>query len=300
MNCLIPGGALMEVPARPNFSKGPASLAWMQPPAASALVAALDSKPSTTLTANSMLRTVVQQYLLYRWYQKGTCGIGLAAKPGSSNHESGLAIDVAEHATWQTALEAQGFSWLGSSDPVHFDFAGSGIVDLHGMDVLAFQQLWNINNPGDPIAEDGDYGPETEARLTSSPTDGFAVPPSCGGSAGAAGSAGSAGSAGAGAVAGAGGAGSGGVAGVAGQTSGGSAASNAESGCSCRAERRAPGGEWMLFGSALLFASFRRRRQRRRRLSRRGAGGLGERGAPGAAAGAPFPPSVAPPKRSRS
>jgi hypothetical protein len=36
-----------------------------------------------------MLRTVAQQYLLYTWYQNGQCGIGLAAKLGNSNHETG-------------------------------------------------------------------------------------------------------------------------------------------------------------------------------------------------------------------
>jgi len=262
MNCLIPGGALVEVPARPNFVKGPASLAWMQPPAVTAFVAALDSKPGTTLTSNSMLRTVAQQYLLYRWYQKGTCGISLAATPGNSNHESGLAIDVAEHGTWKATLQSEGFSWLGASDPVHFDFAGAGSVDLSGMDVLAFQKLWNLNNPGDPIAEDGDYGPQTEARLSQSPTDGFAIPPSCGvgGAAGAAGSGGGAGEAGSAAMAGAGGA-SGGSAGVAGAATGGAAAATrADSGCGCRSAQSRGNGRWALLALLLVAAAFTRRR----------------------------------------
>ena len=48
-------------------------------------------------------------------------------------------------------------------DPVHFDHLGS--PDIRGRDVLAFQRLWNRNNPNDQIAEDGDYGPATESRL---------------------------------------------------------------------------------------------------------------------------------------
>src|SRR6185295_1573448 len=40
--------------------------------------------------------------------------------------------------------------------------------------------LWNLNNPGDVIAEDGAYGPMTEARLMASPADGFAIPTDCG------------------------------------------------------------------------------------------------------------------------
>ncbi len=221
MNCLIPGGALKPVPARPNFKKGGATLAWMQPAAVDALVKALDAHSSTTFTANSMLRTVAGQYLLYRWYQKGTCGISLAASPGTSNHESGLAIDVHEYSTWKSALTAQGFSWLGSSDPVHYDYAGPGTVNLKGKDVLAFQKLWNLNNPNDLIAEDGIYGPQTGARLAKSPAGGFATGPSCGsgGSGGTGGTGGSGGGTGTGGSS-AGGSGGSATAGGAGGTAG--------------------------------------------------------------------------------
>jgi MYXO-CTERM domain-containing protein len=40
--------------------------------------------------------------------------------------------------------------------------------------VRAFQRLWNTNNPGDRIGEDGAYGPMTEARLARAPAAGFA------------------------------------------------------------------------------------------------------------------------------
>jgi len=42
----------------------------------------------------SAYRTVAQQYLIYRWYRAGRCGIPVAAQPGASNHESGRALDV--------------------------------------------------------------------------------------------------------------------------------------------------------------------------------------------------------------
>ena len=261
MNCSIPGGALMEVPDRPNFEKGPATLAFLQPPAVAGLVAALDENPSTTLTSQSMLRTVAQQYLLYRWYQNAACGISLAATPGNSNHESGLAIDVSNHAAWQASLEAHDFSWLGSSDPVHFDFAGPGIVDLSGSDVLAFQELWNANNPGDPITEDGDYGPTTASRLEQSPADGFPTPPSCG----AAGTGGAAGAAGAGA--GGSSAGTGGSAGaVAGAAGAGATpsvrAEDSSSGCGCRSARDR-GGSWSVLFLALLLIARQKRARRK-------------------------------------
>ncbi|MFO0550016.1 MAG: M15 family metallopeptidase [Polyangiaceae bacterium] len=171
--------AFVEVPVLPNVSWSDTVFPYLEAPARDAFVAAAGDLPSQHLTVNSMLRTVAQQLLLYRWYQEGRCGIGLAATPGNSNHETGLAFDVAEHATWQSTLEAHGFSWLGASDPVHFDYTGAGATDYRGADVLAFQVLWNKNHPEDPITEDGDYGPQTEARLLAAPVDGFPIGPSC-------------------------------------------------------------------------------------------------------------------------
>ena len=55
-------------------------------------------------------------------------------------------------------------------------------MDLRSQTVLAFQRLWNRNNPRDRIAEDGDYGPATESRLRRTPADGFPIGASCGSS----------------------------------------------------------------------------------------------------------------------
>ena len=71
----------------------------------------------------------------------------------------------------RSTLESEGCSWLGSRDPVHFDCPGG---DQRSQAVLAFQKLWNLNNPGDRISEDGAYGPQTESRLASTPAGGFA------------------------------------------------------------------------------------------------------------------------------
>ena len=180
VDCARPG-IYAEVPDRPNLTLGSAVFPYLETPARDQLVAALDEHASTAMTVNSMLRSVVAQYLLYAWYQQGLCGITAAATPGSSNHESGLALDVSEYATWQTALEAHDFTWFGSGDVVHFTYTGPGAVDLRSDNVLAFQRLWNYNNPADPIAEDGDYGPQTGARIGASPQDGFAAVPPCGG-----------------------------------------------------------------------------------------------------------------------
>ncbi|MEO7330894.1 MAG: M15 family metallopeptidase, partial [Minicystis sp.] len=145
--------------------------------------AALKAAPGKHMSVNSMLRTVAQQYMLYRWYQLGRCDIGLAAKPGNSNHETGLAMDINPASTWRGSLENHGFKWFGSGDPVHFDYVGSGAVSHKGLDVRAFQRLWNHAHPGDKIAVDGDWGPQTESRMKQSPADGFASGPTCGGSA---------------------------------------------------------------------------------------------------------------------
>jgi hypothetical protein len=179
INCLIPN-ALAPLPDEPNVVKSDTTFAFLQPPARDALVSALASRPGTTMNVDSMLRTVAQQYLLYAWYKGGDCGIQLAATPGSSNHEQGLAFDTPDYDTWKDTLNNGGFRWFGSSDVVHFDYVGGGAVDLNSKDVLAFQKLWNINNPSDTISEDGQYGPGTEARLQESPADGFPQGASCG------------------------------------------------------------------------------------------------------------------------
>lgn len=180
MNCMIPD-ALKEVPPRPNLVKNYSHVfLYMQPKAVSALVSALDANKGKTLHISSMLRTLPQQWLLYHWYQQGKCGIPLAATPGNSNHEGGLAFDTGDYSTWKTPLGAKNLDWYGSSDVYHFTYTGSGSVNLKGKDVLAFQKLWNLNHPADQIGEDGDFGPQTDSRIGKAPADGFAKGPDCG------------------------------------------------------------------------------------------------------------------------
>ncbi len=159
-----------------NISIGSSVNAYLEPPAVAALKKAVAAK-GTTIVINSALRSLAQQYLLYKW--QGSCGIQIAASPGSSNHETGIAIDVDNHDVYRTALEAQGFVWYGTGDRVHYDYRGAGAVDLRSTSVLAFQRLWNLNHSNDKIAEDGSYGPMTESRLAQSPTTGFAQGTTC-------------------------------------------------------------------------------------------------------------------------
>ena len=176
--CISPG-AYVKVPDLDNISFGPNVFPYLEKPARDKLVAALKANPGKSLSVNSMLRTVAQQYLLYRWGKLGKCGIGLAATPGNSNHETGLAMDVNEYTSWKTVFSNHGFKWFGNSDKVHFDYVGAGAKSYKGIDVLAFQRLWNRNNPGDKISEDGDWGPNTEARMKKAPAAGFAKGAEC-------------------------------------------------------------------------------------------------------------------------
>ena len=119
-----------------------------------------------TVQVNSAFRTVAQQYLLYRWYQLGRCGITAAATPGRSNHESGRALDLANYSSLITAM-ADAAAGRTTCPAIRCTSITWRSPDIRGKDVLAFQRLWNRNHPNDKIAEDGAYGPQTEARLKS-------------------------------------------------------------------------------------------------------------------------------------
>ena len=177
IQCLHPD-TFARIDNTPGLDLGSAVFPFLQESAAKSLLAAQKAR-GKTMSINSGLRTLPQQFLLYRWYQTGRCGIGLAATPGTSNHESGLAVDVDDNAGWRAAMTGSSFKWLGASDPVHYDFVGSGSVDLKGLSVKAFQRLWNRNHPTDLVDEDGDYGPATSARLAKAPVGGFAIGAVC-------------------------------------------------------------------------------------------------------------------------
>lgn len=175
ISCMSPT-SLTKVNAGGNLTiTGNAVLLYLGAPAKTALA---NVTANSTVQVNSAFRTVAQQYLLYRWFQQGRCGITAAARPGRSNHESGRALDLANYSSRISAMGNKGWSHSVPGDPVHFDHLNS--PDIRGKDVLAFQRLWNRNNPNDRIGEDGAYGPDTESRLRQAPATGFATGPSCG------------------------------------------------------------------------------------------------------------------------
>lgn len=170
--CIDPD-AFVALPTRPNLKKASHVYAYFRAAAQRHLLKVLDKHKDRTMILHSALRTIAQQYLVSRWAATRRCNIQLAANPGESNHETGLALDISQPGDWRPALEAEGFHWLGEVDRVHFDYDGGGASPHRKVDILAFQQLWNINHPDDAITEDGHYGAGVEQRLVKAPADGF-------------------------------------------------------------------------------------------------------------------------------
>jgi MYXO-CTERM domain-containing protein len=169
VDCTWPTSLVKFAPTSRITFTSSAVLPFLHGSAKSDLTATAVNNP---LRVNSGYRTVVQQYLLYRWFRSGRCGIAKAALPGDSNHESGRAVDLANWSTRVGAMAAHHWAHSVPGDPVHFDHFSS--PDNRGKDVRAFQRLWNRNHPADKIAVDGDYGPQTADRLKRSPATGFA------------------------------------------------------------------------------------------------------------------------------
>lgn len=139
-----------------------------------ALRAGIAKQPNLKMTINSAYRTVSQQHILYQVYRRDPKLIPLAAKPGNSNHEDGLAIDVNNYNAWKPYLLAHGWHWLGGNDPVHF-FENNGRDDVGTLGVKAFQTLWNNYNPQDLMTVDGNFGDQTAAKMDRSPIAGFGI-----------------------------------------------------------------------------------------------------------------------------
>lgn len=177
VDCLMPGQLVPFAEAGQIVFAGGAVLPYVSAAARADLMDAVAALGGTQLQITSAFRTVVQQYLLRRWFELGRCGITAAAEPGSSNHESGRALDVSNYSAWITTMGAHGWSHDVPGDPVHFDHLAS--PDIRGADVLAFQRLWNKNAPDDTIAEDGDFGPATAERVKKAPAEGFGIGASC-------------------------------------------------------------------------------------------------------------------------
>ena len=164
----------------PSISYTPTVFPVLQGPATDTF-AGVAADFAGTIPVNSATRTLPQQLLLFAWYTNSPrlCNANLAARPGNSNHNGGLAVDIGSSGTWATRMRGRQFIDNVSSEPWHFFYSGAGTMDIRSLSVLAFQKLYNRNFPENPIDEDGVYGPQTEAALRESPADGFSRAPSC-------------------------------------------------------------------------------------------------------------------------
>ena len=162
-----------------NVTLGSAVIPFVGGPTAKAKLKAAIDKRGVKLSINSAYRTFAQQYLLFRLknFGFGGCGITAVARPGTSNHESGLALDINDPLTWKPFLQAQGWKHFGPRDLPHYDFIGGG-TDLRSLGIKAFQSLWNKHNPSDKLLVDGGLGTnwqdsQTIKRLLKTPINGF-------------------------------------------------------------------------------------------------------------------------------
>jgi hypothetical protein len=138
-----------------------------------ALKQGMTAKPNLRMTINSAYRTVAQQHVLRQIYERGSRDlVPLAARPGRSNHEDGMAIDVENFGDWKPYLLNHDWQWQGGNDPVHF-FNTDGRDDIGVLGVKAFQRVWNRFNPNDKMTVDGDFGAQSIARMNRSSIEGF-------------------------------------------------------------------------------------------------------------------------------
>jgi len=164
-------GAVLDITEHVQII-GPTTLPYLQKSAALALIAAINEFGRQPKLVHA-LRVLPQQYAVSFWYQHRACGIPLAAAPGTSPHERGVAIDLNDWQDWIPVLRRHGWIWRGEADKPHFNFHGPSDPDFGHYGIRAFQELWNRHNPGDLLSEDGGIGPKTLDRLMLSPVTGW-------------------------------------------------------------------------------------------------------------------------------
>lgn len=169
---IISPGTLTRIDQIPGVKAGNACHPYLQTAAVKALRDAIEAR-GQQMIVNSAYRTIAQQAVLFNHCQNRRCGIRAAARPGQSNHNSGLGIDIEDAIGWRLYLERFGWDWIGSFDPMHFDYVKAGVRDLRLLSIKAFQQLWNLNNSTSKIAEDGVWGVKTYEALLQTSCFGF-------------------------------------------------------------------------------------------------------------------------------
>ena len=155
---------------------GNSTIALLQPAARESLQEVI-AREGRQLKLIHAYRTIAQQFVLLQWKIRGRCNITAARRPGTSDHERAIAIDIDDFSVWREALERNGWDWAGPGDRGHFSFRGPGVSPkVLTESVRSFQKLWNLNNPDDLIDEDGVFGDiEIGPRLLLSPIEGFEI-----------------------------------------------------------------------------------------------------------------------------
>jgi hypothetical protein len=78
------------------------------------------------LAINSGFRTMSEQQYFYNCYKTGSCNNGnLAAKPGYSNHQSGIALDLTTSSWLANNASKYGFIRTVPSEAWHYEYSGA-------------------------------------------------------------------------------------------------------------------------------------------------------------------------------
>ena len=167
---LVPSGSIIDISDHVEIV-GPTTIPILQRKAGESLIIAIQEfgrKPKLV----HALRVLPQQYAVSYWYQHKRCGIPLAAAPGTSPHERGIAIDLNDWQDWIPVLGRHGWIWRGQVDKPHFNYHGPSDPDFGHKGIQAFQALYNEHNL-DRISEDGQIGPKTLEAVQKSPIIGW-------------------------------------------------------------------------------------------------------------------------------
>ena len=112
-----------------------AAFPYVQASAKQTLQSAIQDR-GMKMQVNSAYRTIAQQMLLYNdRFNNGNP----VAPPGTSNHQTGLAIDIEDPRGWEPYLMKYGWNPL-SGDPPHFNYEGGGTTDI--------SQFWRFSSFG--------------------------------------------------------------------------------------------------------------------------------------------------------
>lgn len=170
INCLRPG-TLSDIPIGADIGLLRAGRpAYVDARGLDDLIAAADDGDRQMIVRWSY-RDVALQHLF--WLQDDFRGCAVAAPAGLSNHQNGLAVDLNDWQYWQPIMARHGWANQLPNDRVHFDYQRADDVGLGALSLLAFQALWNKNNPDAEIPTSSELDGETYDALSAAPIEGF-------------------------------------------------------------------------------------------------------------------------------